>query len=48
MQIIVQWWHDLSAGASNFYYHAGPQQIAIVVCIALGMGLMCMRGFQIR
>lgn len=42
------WWTDASYHTEHFYKHAGPIEMAIMAGTVMVVGLICMRGFQIR
>jgi len=42
------WWADASYQLAYFFKHAGPTEMAMMAGIVMAIGLVCMRGFQIR
>ena len=42
------WWTDAIYQIDNFFINAGQTEFSIMACIVLAIGLICMRGFQVR
>lgn len=42
------WWTDALYYFDNFFTHAGPTEMGIMAGFVMAIGLVCMRGFQIR
>ncbi len=42
------WWTDANHQISQFFKCAGPIEMAIMAGVVMALGLVCMRGFQIR
>jgi len=42
------WWEDAAYQLTHFFKQAGTTEMAVMAAIVMAVGLVCMRGFQIR
>lgn len=45
---LQDWWADANHQITDFFKSAGPIEMAIMAGVVMAVGLICMRGFQIR
>jgi hypothetical protein len=42
------WWTEATYHIEHFFKSAGPTEMAVMAGVVMAVGLVCMRGFQIR